>query len=171
MDNQTHPFNRTLGPGPYKFIGVGKIQFSETFGARYIGPECERGAGTCAHCSTAIINIFVIETGEGRRFGVGSDCIAKVGLPEKIMTTVKRAELKLAKANRDALGNKKNAELQILIANNQDKFKAMPHPNKYHAEHGKTYLDWLNYSYTNKKLTNTRASSLLKELKNKLNIK
>jgi len=77
---KAHPFQRTLGPGPYQFIGIGVIQVNETHGARYSGPEVENGAGTCAHCGTGIMNIFVVRTGEGRDFGVGSDCIKKVYL-------------------------------------------------------------------------------------------
>lgn len=77
-----HPFAH-LGPGPYRFVGMGEIHFSDTFGSRYIGPECEAGAGTCAHCGTGIKYIYVFKTGEGRSFGVGSDCIRKLNCPDE----------------------------------------------------------------------------------------
>src|SRR5690348_498740 len=86
-----HPFELTLGPGPYRYVGFGKIQVSETFGARYDGPEVERGAGTCAHCGMGIMNIYVVETSENKRFGVGSDCIMKAGMEAKELSKVERA--------------------------------------------------------------------------------
>lgn len=78
METKKHPFSYTLGAGPYKYIGFGKIIISETSGAVYLGPEMDEGCGTCAHCGHAILNIFIILTGEGKRCGVGSDCIHKL---------------------------------------------------------------------------------------------
>lgn len=73
-----HPFSYTLGPGPYKFVGFGQIHINETFGSKYIGPQIDTGCGTCSHCGHAIMNIYVVQTSEGKLCGVGSDCIMKV---------------------------------------------------------------------------------------------
>jgi hypothetical protein len=78
MENKRHPFSYTLGPGPYKFVGFGTINFSETYGSKYVGPKMDTGCGTCSHCGHAIMNIYIVKTGEGKLCGVGSDCINKV---------------------------------------------------------------------------------------------
>lgn len=140
-----HPFQRTLGPGPYKFIGAGRIAVSETFGARYIGPECEAGVGTCAHCGNGIMNIFVIETAEKRRFGVGSDCIMKAGMPAKELTAVQRAvrshQAQLRDARKVAKGEAAREELKSLLEANSYRFSVLPHP----SIPSKTLLDYFNY--------------------------
>jgi hypothetical protein len=129
--NETvHPFERTLGQGPYTFVGAGRIAISETFGARYIGPECERGAGTCAHCGHAIMNIFVIRIGDGRQFGVGSDCIFKASIPARELSKVKRAELQRQREMRQARKAKKGlaarTELRQLLVSHSEILQKTP---------------------------------------------
>lgn len=106
-----HPFERTLGPGPYSFVGVGKIHISETFGARYIGPTCDSGAGTCAHCGTGIVNIYVIKNANGQTFGVGSDCIGLLNLPMPEMTKIQKAKRAHNRALRLSRAEKKLDEV------------------------------------------------------------
>ena len=76
-DSKLHPFEITIGPGPYKFIGVGRIVLDPRRGHVYNGPHCDEGCGTCSHCSQAIMNIYVIQAGDGKNYGVGCDCIEK----------------------------------------------------------------------------------------------
>jgi len=71
---EVHPFSSTLGPGPYKYIGMG----FNVKGKGFNGPACEQVEGHCYHCNTRIVYVYVVETGEGRRFGVGCDCIMEV---------------------------------------------------------------------------------------------
>lgn len=141
MENKKHPFETTLGLGPYQFIGVGEICFSPTFGARYIGPECERGAGTCAHCGHAIKYVYVIETAEKRRFGVGSDCILKVSMPVKIVSQIEAIERKRQKEQRQAKkavkGQSARNELKTLIDSNRDLLS-----NSMRTQ----YNTWLSYA-------------------------
>lgn len=74
-----HPFSYTLGPGPYRFVRLVTIQVG-AYGTQVSGKtdDVEFGIGTCAHCHHAIMNCYIIETGDGKKFGVGSDCINKL---------------------------------------------------------------------------------------------
>jgi hypothetical protein len=160
-----HPFERSIGPGPYVFVGVGEIAFSPSFGAKYIGPEVERGAGTCAHCGTGIKNIFAIRAGDGKVYGVGSDCIRKSDLPYDVKTQADKAkrdrEKKIRQARaeerRRAAQEKKSSELKALrewwasSPPEQEEFKKIPHPAEYYANMLYTlfhYIEW-NLQYGN----------------------
>jgi hypothetical protein len=98
----THPFEKTLGPGPYVFTGMYSLIAGEK--------------ASCAHCGQAIINVFNIQTGEGKICGVGSDCIHKIGLPDHIMAQVKRAEQDHDRKLRNERKNKKINELRTELA-------------------------------------------------------
>lgn len=145
-----HPFERSIGPGPYKFVGLGKIHISETHGARYIGPTVERGCGSCAHCGTGILNIFVIRAGDGKNYGVGCDCILKSNLPYTIITQAEKAERarknKLAALRRDKKRALDIKEFRCLSWKLRRQCRKAPHPNKYFAEKGKTLRDYLKFT-------------------------
>lgn len=147
-ETKVHPFERTLGAGPYRFVGAGRIAVSETFGARYIGPECERGAGTCAHCGHAIMNIFVIETGEKRRFGVGSDCIHKVGIPARELSAVKKAELAMERQKRaerkKRKGDAARIELRQILETKAEALKLIQHGKQSLYQYATWCLDRSN---------------------------
>lgn len=123
---EVHPFERTLGPGPYRFVAffdlgavLGALQAGNINGYNNglaMAPKVEAGMGTCAHCGHAILSIFVIETGEKRRFGVGSDCIAKASLPSRELSAVKRAELAHQKKLRAARKVKNGAAARLELA-------------------------------------------------------
>lgn len=149
-----HPFETTLGPGPYKFIGVVSIRVSE-HGTQLHGnvdtKTIKSGLGTCSHCSTAIMNCFIIETANKERFGVGCDCIRKVGLPYAEMTKVEVAEKLHERQLRKARVEKKavdyRSRFKDLLVHFEEVLKSKPHPTPYHAEQGKTlfdYAQWLN---------------------------
>lgn len=144
MDTQkieTHPFERTLGIGPYRFVGtfdlgacIAALQAGNVNGYNNglaMAPKIERGMGTCAHCGHAITLICIVKTGDGKLYGVGSDCIAKVGLPVREMTKLERAKADRAKAQRQARKAKKGdaarAELAELLKD--DRMTQLPHPS------------------------------------------
>lgn len=54
-----HPFEKTLGKGPYKLLGY------------------SYGEAECEHCGTRIKNIYSISTGDGSSRIVGSECVLK----------------------------------------------------------------------------------------------
>ncbi len=103
----THPFYNTLGPGPYKYIGYGTFITDRGIDSKYVGPECEHKDGVCSHCGTHIHHVYVIQTAEGRKFGVGSDCIFKLNQDDEfegmadVEKHVKEMKRKQAKVRRE----------------------------------------------------------------------
>lgn len=82
-----HPFELAgMGRGPYQFVGMVSIP-----GAALAEANCEAynaalrelprdligGCGTCSNCGMAIMNICIIRDADGKRYGVGSDCVLK----------------------------------------------------------------------------------------------
>lgn len=135
-----HPFEKTLGQGPYKFVGYVRIikpseqmpegnyrQMTEATPIRFV-----RGMGTCAHCNMAIMNVFMVEIGNGDVFGVGCDCILKVGLPAQELNKVKKAQSDLLKQQRleRKLKNmsKAQSDLDELLEEKAGAMMGMPHP-------------------------------------------
>jgi hypothetical protein len=134
MENniKKHPFTTTLGPGPYKYVGFGEIMFSETFGAKYVGPGMDTGCGTCTHCGHAIVNIYIVQTAEGKRCGVGSDCIRKVNA-EGDFTNMTDFEREL-KAQKRKAGRERRERQRLalkekvikLVKENEQALRAIP---------------------------------------------
>lgn len=129
-----HPFSYTIGPGPYKFVGMGQIHFSETFGARYIGPEMDSGGGTCAHCGQGIVYIYIVKTSEGKRFGVGSDCIMKISCNggfenlTEFEACHRQAKRKQAQERRERQRKALMTECQEIVAENSDTLASIRAP-------------------------------------------
>ncbi len=130
---KTHPFQRTLGLGPYKLVGFFALVLpSESNQGRnnfHLAPKVERGIGTCAHCSHAITNIYIVQIGDGRRFGVGCDCILKVDMPVSELSKLKKIEREQAKIKRANLKAKKGLaarnELRQLMESHSDSMKLL----------------------------------------------
>jgi hypothetical protein len=165
---KVHPFARSLGPPPYSFQGYGQVVISESRGAFYAGPSIERGAGTCAHCGTAITIVCVVRTGEGRQFGVGTDCVLKVGMPVQEMTKIQLAKKQLDRVKRAEAKKKREiklyAQVQELVTKNNLALQALPHPHPYLASQGKTALDYVNFC-----ARPMSSEGVLKTVLNKLN--
>lgn len=92
MSTQAHPFEIAgMGLGPYRFGGIiempnlsdeGASNFANSDPYREIREaKLKAGAGTCACCGMAITVICVVIDGAGDRWGVGSDCVEKIGEP------------------------------------------------------------------------------------------
>lgn len=162
-ENQTHPFLRTLGPGPYRFVGT--FDLGKAVAALHAGnvngynnalsraPQVESGMGTCSHCGHAITFICVVETGEKRRFGVGSDCILKAGLPVQELTKLQKAERERQKELRAARkvkkGNAARETLTDLIMSQGEVLAKLPHPTEYRAKLGDSLKDYANWIVDN----------------------
>lgn len=111
-------------------------------------PKVEAGMGTCAHCGTAITLIQIVETGEGKKFGVDSDCILKVhaeGAIDKISDMERQIRLHKRKQGQASRMRRRAAlEKQVfdLIDANLEKLATLPHPNSHMASGGHTMKDW-----------------------------
>ena len=163
-----HPFSYTLGEGPFTYVG--SFDLGAVIGALNAGnvnaynngmasaPRLEAGMGTCAHCGHAILNIQIVRRGDGKLYGVGSDCILKVhaeGDVGKITEMERQLRLAAKKKRRDKeealikqLGDDYQAALAILATK--------PHPNEYYASKGKTAKDY--YEYCSKSSKNMKAA-------------
>ena len=88
--NAAHPFYAAgFGEGPYYFVGCFDLaeatdsdsaaNFGNMRGWLNDAPRLKAGMGTCACCGHAIMQICIVRTGNGDLYGVGSDCIEKLG--------------------------------------------------------------------------------------------
>lgn len=99
-----HPFENTIGPGPYKYLGsydmgaalAHQQSFGDTAAAFRDAPRLEAGMGTCVHCGHPILNIQIVRRGDGKLYGVGSECINKVG-DGKLISAAKAEKNRIAR--------------------------------------------------------------------------
>lgn len=152
-----HPFARTLGPGPYRFVGT--FDLGAVLSALNAGningynaglaamPKLDGGGGSCAHCGHPILMICMIQTAEGKRFGIGTDCIEKLhaggvqnlsAMQREIAAIKRRKGQERRERQRVAL----REEFFALIDANLDALQSLPHPSPYYASKGKTMRDW-----------------------------
>ncbi len=103
-----HPFSYTLGEGPFQYVGsfdlgqrIASINNGthDTNSAFADAPHLEAGMGTCAHCGHAILDIRIIRRGDGKLYGVGSDCVLKTGA-EGDITAISKMERDIRHANK-----------------------------------------------------------------------
>jgi hypothetical protein len=148
---KVHPFQKTLGDGPYRYVGMFYINIQAgQQGRPYVNPHdihprFVTGAGTCAHCGQAILNVCQIQIGNGDVYGVGIDCVNKVGLPVRELTAIERAKRDHDKALRQARKAKKGDQardtLRQLIEAQGEAMKALKHPAISHL----TLLDYASW--------------------------
>lgn len=163
-----HPFSYTIGEGPYKFVGgfdLGQIIAARDNGniAAYENgmrnlPKLEAGCGTCSHCGHGILNIMIIERGDGKLYGVGSDCVLKVAA-EGDVSAVSKMEREIRQAAKQKRRNKEDA-LKISLTPEYEAaliiLEGGMHPNDYFAKQGKTLADY--YRFCSKNSKNMKAA-------------
>ena len=87
MNETIHEFELAgLGQAPFRHVGFYEIPSSslaeanpDAYNARL--REIPRGyhVGTCSYCGHPLVNNYLVESFDGRKFAVGSECILKVG--------------------------------------------------------------------------------------------
>ena len=148
MENKKkHPFTFTLGEGPYKYVGFGKISISETQGAVYHGVAMDSGCGTCDHCGHGIMNIYVVETADGKRHGVGSECILKFKNDGDFTNLtdfereIKQQKRKAGQVNREKQRVKLKQEVEKLVEENKEMLSLINIIGK-RTQTARDYCDW-----------------------------
>jgi hypothetical protein len=141
---QIHVFEKAgLGKSPYKYLGCevarGPIQMpgGGTCGA----PGQPMGA--CQYCSTGIAYLFWLESADGKKFYVGSDCIFKsgdAGLQRIIAPLVAQHNKEIRDARSTVLINLFTDYLSKNPTYWQDDKR--PHPFAWAAAQGKTHGDY-----------------------------
>lgn len=146
---KVHPFEKAgLGRAPFAFVAMRENVYSAC-------PGHSQPGGTCDYCGTGIMYECVIESSDGKRFVVGSDCVRKtydpklVPLVESVERERKRDLARAARKRRlDAAIARATADLpgcREWVEANRQKLSGMRHPNDWMAKRGETlagYLDW-----------------------------
>jgi len=147
--NLQHPFEKTLGAGPYRFVGAVQIRkptatSMDNYKSCYdaAGPRFVTGMGTCAHCGMAIMNVFLVEIGNGDVFGVGCDCIGKVGMAPQEIRKVDATVKKWNKEKQTLKAFNARADLEEMIESQAEVLGKLPHPMDFE---GKSLLDYAVY--------------------------
>ncbi len=103
METQ-HPFEKAgLGKAPFRYIGA--VFQEKMYGQAVVGnaggiPITTQPGGSCAYCGAYIINMFNIESSDGKVFHVGSDCVMKVAAESpKTMSDIQNKVKKAVNAN------------------------------------------------------------------------
>lgn len=132
-----HPFERAgLGKAPFRYLGE-IDQDIRPNGSRFIGEIdgveiTTNPGGTCAYCGTAIIDLYLIASSDGKRFHVGSDCVQRLRGARtlaKVKQDVKRVQKGRQKAREEARIRSAVERLaDPLVA---ERLAAMPHPSGY----------------------------------------
>lgn len=151
MGGKIHCFEqRGLGKAPFRYVGM--VAQEMRYGERVVvvnGIECTtKPGGTCDYCGTYIVNMFRIESADGKQFKVGCECVKKTG-DSGLIKVVSEDKKKLETARRRARKlAKEDADKQFYFQHRKSscpKAAAQPHPNKHLAQRGKTMLDYIDF--------------------------
>lgn len=159
-----HVFERAgLGLAPFRFVGFSTMKYQACPGAPV------QPGGSCDYCGTGIMYACHIKSADGRSFNVGCDCINKTGEAGLIQAYKQSAEYRQHQQNlRQAKDIEKRKELTVMLSNSEIRniLSSKPHPHSFHADKGKTLLDYAQWMMTYSGAAG--RSSLLKCLRGQL---
>lgn len=131
MSDSSHPLSeRGLGSPPFDLQYV-----------KHKAKEAE-----CAACRAKIKHDFQVRSSEGKRFSLGSECVHLIGDKEAIQKAEAQRK-QLADEEDDQLLQSFCAYVRSEAGGNALKHRS--HPHKFHADQGKTYLDYCEYVLEN----------------------
>ena len=137
-----------LGKAPFVFTGMEEKAHNNGDGTTKAGASCD-------YCSTSIRYVFWCRSADGKAFGVGCDCIRKVG-DSSLVRMISQAERELKdKKNKIIRERKKANKIERLKAARENLssvsglLASKPHPNKYFADQGKTLLEYVRWNLDN----------------------
>lgn len=151
-----HPFEDAgLGRAPFRFVGmenrVGPIKSHD----HKTGITTEIGSpgqpmGSCDYCGQGIALCCHIKSSDGKRFIVGSDCVARTyGEKDPVALDTKRA-IARHRRQRDAASKGRRIEAaRATFERHRTLFEAEPHPNAYWAGKGQTLADSIDWFFKN----------------------
>lgn len=132
-----------LGKAPFRFVGCksyagnGETRIVDQRG----GVTTSTTPGTsCAFCGTYIVEAYVIESADRKRFNVGCDCVYKTG-DFGLVNLVKKAANKLHTEKRHIREAAKIAQLMAEIEANKEALSALPGMNDWAVKHDKNAYD------------------------------
>lgn len=114
-----HPFNN-CGVAPFEYVGYAERLYypCHNIDGSINNSVPPMAGGTCAHCGTCIRHAYIIRDKNGKEFDVGSECVAKAGLPPKILTAVKAEKNRQAAIKRQ---EKREADREARLQAQRDK--------------------------------------------------
>jgi len=132
-----HPFERAgLGSPSYRYCGMEQ--------SVHVAGDVVKSGSSCDFCGTAITFCYWFKGAEGRKFKVGSSCVAKSGdgnLKRAISADKRKHQRELSRARALRLRD----EVELLIEDNLELLEQAPHPDRYFASTGKTLVDYIDY--------------------------
>ncbi len=139
-----------LGKAPFRFVGMihQDIAYGEAVisrGEKGGGMITTKPGGTCDHCGAYIVNMFQIESSDGKRFKVGSDCVLKTGdAGLKKIVQAKVSELNKARTAARNAEKIETLRIQLADASIRAKLREFPHPYGFK---GMTLLSFADYMF------------------------
>lgn len=151
---ELHPFERAgLGLAPFRLSYVeerrGPIRTQIEPGIFVEVGAPGQPMGTCDYCGQGIAICCGIESADGRRFIVGSDCVAKLERESNRADTATDALIREVKRNVRSLQiareSKRIEAAKLAIGNKAEALAAQPHPKAA----GLTLLDYVRFLFAN----------------------
>jgi hypothetical protein len=149
--SSTHPFTaRGLGQAPFRYIGEKRQNIA--YGQAVVG-SLGNGAeittkpgGTCAYCGTYIVNMFNVESADGNKFHVGSDCVAKIAsadpelasVVDQAVTTARRVQTEARNAAKISALRAQLAQPEVRAA-----LASKPHPRGFKGQTLLNSVEWM----------------------------
>jgi hypothetical protein len=143
----THKLERAgLGKPPYRCVGVTQEKWQAAPGAPVQTGTC------CDYCGQGIIDTYWVVSSDGKRFKLGSDCIAKVSQKkDRQGDPLYRAVLKHRREKTHTRNAVKIERAKQLLSDPAMcvALSALPHPLKWRADQGATLLEWAEWMMQN----------------------
>lgn len=128
----------------FEEVGLGKAPF------RCVAVHRGQDIRACDYCATAIQEVCVIRSSDGRTFIVGNQCVNKTG-DRGLIDVVKREvnALRTRERNRKADARIEAAKERVRSSDVRAALKSRPHPNAGLAASGRTLLDYAEWLMEN----------------------
>lgn len=132
-----------MGLAPFTLRGVEEKVYIACPGAT------PQAAGTCDFCGTGIRYVFHIESSDGKKWGVGCDCVRHTQDAGLIRRATSEQRL-IDRRNRHAREDRKIEDLKNWFYARAEKAKSIPSPNARRAEEfGETLFNCVEWYLSN----------------------
>jgi len=147
-NSTVHAFEEAgLGRAPFRFTGAeDTAEGANAEGLVNRGGMWTTPGGTCAYCGHAIVVLCHVVDADGKRFHVGSDCIAKVG-DKGMIDTVKRTIARRRTKKRNEATRRRIERTKELMTRDEvrKELEALGHPMQWRRDAGDSLLDWCEW--------------------------
>lgn len=136
---------------PFEDAGLGLAPFRCTDMTQRRVPGSGQPAGTCDFCGNGILFCFHVESSDGKKFIVGSDCVLRTGtevddqgMTLEVRRLVAAERREKANARRQVVYGRAKAA-RALLAEHPALLANEPHPFEYYARQGLRLRDYYDY--------------------------